>query len=73
MPKSIFRNEMFAYRNLYAACNGRKSDNNYNPRELHCDAEGAKGNKNPDILNPYSDVDGKLKLQPFCIAIFQNL
>ncbi len=139
-PKSIFRDKMFAYSNLYAACDGGKSDNNYNPRAVHCDAQGAKGDKNPtvinivspqdnsieaafsygfsgnitdnnqkarntitelkldnirlkklrkdaiedylainpdieaaDILNPYLDLDGNMKLEPHCIAIFQNL
>ena len=111
-----------------------------NPRQVHCDSEGAKGSKDPaiiniiapnhascetvfrydingcitgatpeakntirelrldcvrlvalrkqvvfyyletnpdneaaDVLQPYTDIDGYEKLQPFCVAIAQNL
>jgi uncharacterized protein (TIGR02646 family) len=139
-PKSSFTTEIFKYNNLYAACNCGKSDATYSPRQIHCDAEGAKGDKDPtviniiepnnrscetafeydingnitgktpeatntirelklncprlviqreraindyleintdsvatDVLQPYPDIDGCEKLQPFCIAIAQNL
>lgn len=54
LPKSIYHNHVFNYENLFAACDGAKGDEDFRP-SVHCDAEGAKGGKDPTkvgILSP---------------------
>ena len=56
LPKETYKpNEIFEYKNLFAACNGGEKDTNYKPRILHCDSE--KGSKKPHEVGILSPLD----------------